>query len=463
MNLRRNDLRSLRRVTRSWSSVVLLVVPLSVVAVGGAVTVATPAAASSSCPYQVVLGHADGAVTVLGPSGDACANAFHGSMDGASLNEPIVGMASIPGGGGYWLVAADGGIFSFDAPFYGSMGGQHLNQPIVGMASTPDGKGYWLVAADGGVFAFGDARYHGSMGGSHLNQPVVGIAADGTTGGYWEVAADGGIFSFAAPFYGSMGGKQLNAPIKFVTGTPDYGGYRMVGSDGGVFNFGDAQYFGSAASAGSTGWEALTSTPDGNGYWLFSATATTPFGDAAAGLVQTSGDTSSSTIVGAATLAVGPLATFAINCPQTPIGNVTTSATLIGSLPGFLSPGAAFSVQGLELQLNVSALDSLLAFAPSAVLGGTVTGTLIASGAVPTTESVTFTLPPAKVPTPIPDPFLVDLVGSATTFTSTSAGSVTVSMGPTLQFSPTVGGYPFGTYTCSSASAPNVITSSAAT
>ena len=32
-----------------------------------------------------------------------------------------------------------------------------LNKPVVGMASTPDGAGYWLVAADGGIFAFGDA------------------------------------------------------------------------------------------------------------------------------------------------------------------------------------------------------------------------------------------------------------------------------------------------------------------
>ena len=36
--------------------------------------------------------------------------------------------------GGYWLVASDGGIFSFDSPFYGSVGGTSLNKPIVGMA-----------------------------------------------------------------------------------------------------------------------------------------------------------------------------------------------------------------------------------------------------------------------------------------------------------------------------------------
>ncbi len=119
------------------------------------------------------------------------------------------------GAGGYWLVAADGGIFAFgDAAFHGSMGGTHLNQPIVGMAATPDGKGYWLVAADGGIFAFGDAAFHGSMGGTHLNQPIVGMAATPDGKGYWLVAADGGIFSFGdAPFGGSMGGAHLNQPI----------------------------------------------------------------------------------------------------------------------------------------------------------------------------------------------------------------------------------------------------------
>ena len=40
----------------------------------------------------------------------------------------------------------------------------HLWQPIVGMAATPSGHGYWLVAADGGIFSFGDADFHGSTG-----------------------------------------------------------------------------------------------------------------------------------------------------------------------------------------------------------------------------------------------------------------------------------------------------------
>jgi len=45
---------------------------------------------------------------------------FHGSTGGIRLNEPVVGMAADPATGGYWLVASDGGIFSFDAPFFGA-------------------------------------------------------------------------------------------------------------------------------------------------------------------------------------------------------------------------------------------------------------------------------------------------------------------------------------------------------
>ena len=61
---------------------------------------------------------------------------------------------------------------------HGDMAGSALNQPVVGMAATPDGGGYWLDAADGGIFTFGNAQFWGSTGSLHLNQPVVGMAAD---------------------------------------------------------------------------------------------------------------------------------------------------------------------------------------------------------------------------------------------------------------------------------------------
>ena len=103
---------------------------------------------------------------------------FFGSTGGMSLNKPIVGMAATPDGGGYWLVASDGGIFAYgDAQFYGSTGSLRLNSPVVGMAAGPGGNGYWLVAADGGIFAYGSAQFYGSAGSLHLNKPVVGMAA----------------------------------------------------------------------------------------------------------------------------------------------------------------------------------------------------------------------------------------------------------------------------------------------
>ena len=44
------------------------------------------------------------------------------------------------------------------ASFFGSTGGLKLNEPVVGMTPTQDQGGYWLVASDGGVFSYGDAR-----------------------------------------------------------------------------------------------------------------------------------------------------------------------------------------------------------------------------------------------------------------------------------------------------------------
>ena len=55
-------------------------------------------------------------------------------------------------------------------------GGTKLNSPIVAMTATSSGEGYWLFAADGGVFAFGDAAFMGSAGGTKLARQVVGAA-----------------------------------------------------------------------------------------------------------------------------------------------------------------------------------------------------------------------------------------------------------------------------------------------
>ena len=195
---------------------------------------------------------------------------FHGSAGALPLARPVVGAASTPDGGGYWLVAADGGVFSYgDAAFYGSLGGQHLNQPIVGMASTPDGGGYWLVASDGGVFAFGDAPFLGSTGSVRLNRPVVGMAGTPDGHGYWLAASDGGLFTFGdAPFLGSTGSMRLNRPVVGMAGTPDGHGYWLVASDGGLFTFG-APFDGAATGQLRRG--AVGVSPGGGGYRIVAA------------------------------------------------------------------------------------------------------------------------------------------------------------------------------------------------
>jgi hypothetical protein len=48
------------------------------------------------------------------------------------------------------------------------------------MAATPDGGGYWLVANDGGVFTFGDANFYGSTGSLALEKPIVSGTAPGS-------------------------------------------------------------------------------------------------------------------------------------------------------------------------------------------------------------------------------------------------------------------------------------------
>ncbi len=191
----------------------------------------------------------------VGYGGEVIGYGNTATCDGVSAtvsNAPLVGVAAAHFG--VLMVATDGGVFAFcGAPFLGSMGGHPLNQPIVGIASTPDGGGYWEVASDGGIFAFGDAAFYGSMGGHPLNQPIVGMSSTPDGKGYWLVASDGGVFSFGdAAFAGSMGGKPLNKPMAAIAANPDGTGYWTFASDGGVFSFGDAPFRGSGAPEGGT-------------------------------------------------------------------------------------------------------------------------------------------------------------------------------------------------------------------
>jgi hypothetical protein len=224
-----------------------------------------------------LLSAADGGVFTFGTI------PFCGSTGAIRLNKPVVGAALTPDRGGYWEVASDGGIFAFgDAGFYGSTGALHLNSPIVAMASSPGGLGYWLVAADGGIFAFGDATFEGSAGAAHLPSPIVGMAATTDGLGYWLVAADGQIYAFGdAPNLGSANSSALRAPIVAIAADPTTGGYWEVAADGGVFAF-DAPFLGSTGGFHlNQPIVGMSSTATGNGYAMVAADGGVfTFGDA---------------------------------------------------------------------------------------------------------------------------------------------------------------------------------------
>ncbi|HVW35179.1 MAG TPA: hypothetical protein VHL53_21785 [Acidimicrobiia bacterium] len=255
-----------------------LAVALPFVAPAPPSAVASPPAVAPTGPGYWLVG-ADGSVYSYGGAAD------FGSLRGTRLARPVAGMAPTPTGAGYWMVGSDGGIFSFgDAAFHGSTGDLRLNQPIVGMAATPTGKGYWFVAADGGIFSFGDAAFYGSTGAMHLNQPIVGMAPTPSGKGYWFVASDGGVFSFGdAGFFGSTGALHLNRPIVGMAPTPSGQGYWFVASDGGIFSFGDAGFYGSTgATPLNKPIVGMAASPTGQGYWFVASDGGIfNFGDAA--------------------------------------------------------------------------------------------------------------------------------------------------------------------------------------
>jgi hypothetical protein len=212
------------------------------------------------------------------------------------LQRPVVGITPTSDKGGYWLVASDGGIFTFgDAGFFGSLpgmgfapaqsagSGKKLNAPIVGMVPSSDGGGYFMVGADGGVFAFGDAKFEGSCPGiGGCSGAAVTVMPDASGNGYWLVTATGHVYAFGdATVLGEPGAQ--GSPVTSAARTPDGQGYWILLTNGSVDAFGDAAKLGSAVNqtGGLNPATAIFPTADGQGYWVTSADgAVFVFGDA---------------------------------------------------------------------------------------------------------------------------------------------------------------------------------------
>src|SRR5581483_8249524 len=189
-----------------------------------------------SAPGYWMLG-ADGRVYSFGAA-PALGNTASGAVD----VEPT------PSGRGYWVMARTGAVSAFgDAPALGNVDTARLTagEETASLSATPTGKGYWIFTNRGRAVPFGDAPFLGDMSQTKLNGPVLGSVATPTGKGYYMVASDGGIFAFGdAAFAGSMGGKKLNASMQSLVPDSDGKGYWLVASDGGIFAF-DAPFKGS--------------------------------------------------------------------------------------------------------------------------------------------------------------------------------------------------------------------------
>ena len=240
-------------------------------------------------PHGYWLVGSDGGIFTFGSA------QFYGSTGSLSLQRPVVGITPTASANGYWLVASDGGIFSFDTGFYGSIPGlglhpagsgqpHSLNAPIVGMVPTANGGGYFMVASDGGVFSFGDAKFEGSCPGiGGCAGKAVAVAPDASGNGYWVVTATGNIYTFGDAAYFGAPGPQSSAITSMVR-TPNGQGYWILDADGQVFPYGNAAGLGSVApntTGGLNPATAIAATSDGGGYWVASASgAVYNFGDA---------------------------------------------------------------------------------------------------------------------------------------------------------------------------------------
>ena len=220
---------------------------------------------------------------------------FHGSTGSLNLQRPVVGITPTSDRQGYWLESSDGGVFAFgDAGFYGSLPGlgfapagsvrsaPKLSAPIVGMVPSADGGGYFMVSSDGGVFAFGDAHFAGSCPGiGGCQGSAVAVIPDASGDGYWIVTNNGNVYSFGdAPYLGAPG--IQGSPVTSAVRTPDGGGYWILLANGTVYNYGDAEYLGGASGFGGINpAAAIYATADGGGYWLASASgAVDSYGEA---------------------------------------------------------------------------------------------------------------------------------------------------------------------------------------
>ena len=107
-------------------------------------------------------------------------------------------MAATPDGKGYWLVAADGGIFTFGDARLLRVVGRPTTSPIRWWAwsPAPTAAATPSSTANGVVLALGDAQAYGGLTLNPDATPVSDIIGNGAGTGYWLLDPEAWTYSF---------------------------------------------------------------------------------------------------------------------------------------------------------------------------------------------------------------------------------------------------------------------------
>lgn len=140
----------------------------------------------------------------------------------ATANGQVYGLGAAPSLGG--TGTSTSGVFTFGTThFYGSLPGmgRHVHD-IRAILPSSTGGGYILVGADGGAFSFGTGvKFHGSLPGEGTRVAnIVGIALPPDDGGYYMAGADGRVYPFGdAETWAQPEGLSSNLPVAAIAGT----------------------------------------------------------------------------------------------------------------------------------------------------------------------------------------------------------------------------------------------------
>jgi hypothetical protein len=138
-------------------------------------------------------------------------------------NETVVSIAVTRDGQGLWALTSQGKVIAtYQARNFGNYiipkGSLKDFRAPVALLPTSADRGYYIVAADGGVFTFGDAQFMGSSGGRVYAQIVAAALSydiSGRENGYWMVDCTGLVTAFGSA---RPSGRVPMSPGDVVTG-----------------------------------------------------------------------------------------------------------------------------------------------------------------------------------------------------------------------------------------------------